>query len=92
MSTTAVESPSEEEVRIGQNGWVKKDIKKKKISNPPMNKNDQSLSYQDCRVLSDKSEGITLNNLEFRCYEEGISMDSAKSQTNLARPIFIHLI
>ena len=45
MSTTAVESPSEEEVRIGQKGWVKKDIKKKKMnSNPPMYKNDQSLS------------------------------------------------
>ena len=39
-STTAVESPSEEEVRIGQKGWVKKDIKKKK-----MNSDEQQSTY-----------------------------------------------
>ena len=36
MSTTAAESSSEEEIRIGQKGQVKKDIEKKKMNtNPP---------------------------------------------------------
>ena len=37
MSTTAAESSSEEEIRIGQKGRVKKDIEKKKMNtNPPI--------------------------------------------------------
>ena len=35
MSKTAAESSSEEEIRIGQKGWVKKDIEEKMNTNPP---------------------------------------------------------
>ena len=69
MSTTAAESSSEEELRIGQKGRVKKDIEKKKMnSNPPTYVRIQPIikHCQGCRVLFDKSERIPPYDLVFR--------------------------
>ena len=69
MSTTAAESSSEEEIRIGQKGRVNKDIEKKKMNtNPPTYVRIRPIikRCQGCRVLFDKSECIAPNDLVFR--------------------------
>ena len=68
MSMTAAESSSEEEIRIGQKGRVKKDIEKKKMNtNPPTYVRIRPVikRCQGCRVLFDKSERIPPNDLIF---------------------------
>ena len=68
MSTTAAESSSKEEIRIGQKGRVKKDIEKKMMNtNPPTYVRIRPVikRCQGCRVLFDKSECIPPNDLIF---------------------------
>ena len=96
MSTTAAESSSEEEIRIGQKGRVKKDIEKKKMNTNPstyVRIRPVIKLCQGCRVLFDKSERIPPNDLIFRyvmSIRTKITRDSGKWETNLEMHISIH--